>query len=55
MVTGDIQIKMQVPGFRSPPTKGCRPRGRPEVFPAHTCNINILCVHTSVKKIYGKS
>jgi len=28
---------MQVPGLRIPPTKGCRPFGRPEISPAHTC------------------
>lgn len=28
---------MQVPGLRIPRTRGCRPCGRPELDPAHTC------------------
>jgi proteasome lid subunit RPN8/RPN11 len=52
VVQGSVQIKKQVPGLRIPPTWGCRSCERPEVSPAHTCNLIIHAVlKMAIKKL----
>ena len=45
--------KMQAPGLRIPPAKGCRPFGRPELYPAHACTIRLCIYYLNVKLFTG--
>jgi len=41
MDSGNVLTKVQAPGLRIPPTRGCHPYGRPEVAPAHACKWSV--------------